>query len=55
MSDKLDLYELKMDFFNKGGPEEDLLFVCNFNIPLEVAGTLDIFEKIQYIRTLVCG
>ena len=35
--------------------EEFLLFVCNFNMDLEMSGTLKYGAKIQYLCTLVYG
>ena len=58
MSQKSDLYELKMVLFDNGEPEEFLLFIRNFNITLEASGTLlsganilllDILIRIPYI------
>ena len=54
-SEKAHLYELKMSLFDSVKPEEFLLFVKNFNMTLEVLGTLVAGAKIQYIHTLVCG
>ena len=47
MSEKLDLYEFKMDLFDNGYPEEFLLFFCNLNMTLELSGTLKADENIQ--------
>ena len=52
---KLDLYEFKMSLFDHGDPEEFMLFVRNFNMPLAATGMLDMDSNIQYPRTLVCG
>ena len=54
-SEKLDLYECKMDLFDNVHPEELLLFIRNFNMTMEESGTLNSGVKIQYLCTLVCG
>ena len=54
-SEKSDLDNFKMVLFGNGDPEEFLLFVCNFNMALEVSGTFKSGAKIQYIFTLVHG
>ena len=54
-SEKSDLDNFKMVLFGNGYPEEFLLFVCNFNMALEVSGTFKSGAKIQYIFTLVHG
>ena len=35
--EKLDIYELKMDFFDIGEPQDFLLFVRNFQITFEAS------------------
>ena len=55
MSEKSDLYEIKMALFDNGEPEELLLFICNFCMTLEASGTLKAGAKIQYLCTLVHG
>ena len=54
-SEKLDMYEFKISLFDNGNSWESLLFVQNFNIMLEAAGTLGSNSKIQYFRTLLRG
>ena len=44
-----------MALFKNSGPEDFLLFVCNFNINLEESGMLQAGAKIQYFHTLVHG
>ena len=34
-TEKMDMYEFKMDFLDNGNPEELLLFIINFNMDLE--------------------
>ena len=46
-SEKLDLYEFKMDLFDNGKMEEFLLFIRNFNTALKVSGTIKSGAKIQ--------
>ena len=53
MSQNSDLYEPKMALFDQGDPEEFLLFISNFNMNLEVPGTLKSGTNIQYLRTIV--
>ena len=36
-SSTLDLYEFRIYLFDNGGPEEFLLFVCNFDMTLTVS------------------
>ena len=55
MTEKLDLYELKMALFDNGNPEEFLLFIGNFQMNLEASRTLTSGAKIQYIYMLVHG
>ena len=54
-SEKLYLYQLKMALFDNGDPEEFLLFILNFNMTIEVQGTLKSGAKIQYILTMLHG
>ena len=51
-SEKSDLYEIKMAFFDNKEPEEFLLFIRNFNMTIEVYVILKYRAKIQYICTL---
>ena len=51
-SEKSNLYELKMAFFDKGEPEDLLLVIRNFNITLKASGTLKSGTNIQYLHTL---
>ena len=44
-----------MTFFDKGEPEELLLFIINFQITLEASWTITDDAKIQHIYTLVRG
>ena len=46
-SDNSDLYEFKMALFNNGNLEEFLLFICNFNMTLKAAETLETAAKVQ--------
>ena len=46
-SDKLDIYEFKMDLFKNGNPEELLFFVCNSNMTHAVEVTLETATKAQ--------
>ena len=55
MSEKLDLYDLKMSLFHNGKPEVFLLFISNSIMTLEVSGTLKAGANIQYLSTMVCG
>ena len=45
-SEKLDLYEFKMDLFDNGEPEEFLLFVLNFNTTLAASVTIETDSKV---------
>ena len=54
-SEKSNLYELKMDLFDNGNPDEFLLFIHNFNTTLEEPGTLKAGANIQYLHTLLRG
>ena len=54
-SDKLDIYEFKMDLFHNSYLEEFLLLIYNFNMTLKASGTLETAAKVQYLRTLVRG
>ena len=54
-SQKSDLHELKMAFFDNGEPEEFLLFIRNFNMNLEASGMLVDIAKIQHLRTILRG
>ena len=55
MSEKLDIYELKMTLFDNSKLEEFLLFVQNLQMTLEVSGMFAASAKIQYLRTLLRG
>ena len=55
MSQKLNLYKLKMAQFDNGKLEKFLLLIRNFNITLDASGTLVTSAKIQLLRTLVHG
>ena len=44
-----------MTLFDNIDPEEFLLFIRNFNVTLEVSGTLVAGAEIQYLPTLLCG
>ena len=44
-----------MDLFENWDPGELLLFVCNFNMILDVSDILMAGTKIQYLCTLVRG
>ena len=52
---KLDLYQFKMIFFDNGYPEDFLLFIRNFNMAHEASGTILSGLKIQYLCTMVHG
>ena len=54
-SEKSDLHKLKMDLLYNGDPEEALLFIWNFQMILEVSGTLAESAKIHNICTLLHG
>ena len=54
-SDKLDLYEFNMVFFTNGDPEYFLLFVRNYNMTPKMSRMIEIYAKVQYLCTLVCG
>ena len=51
---KLDLYQFKMIFFDNGYPEEFFYLIRNFNMTIEASGMLVDGLKIQYLCTLVC-
>ena len=44
-----------MALFGNGKMGEFLLFVCNFQMTLGASGMIATGEKIQYLRTLLCG
>ena len=48
-------YEFKMYFFDKGEPEEFLLFVRNFQMIIEYSGIIAARTNIQYLFTLLHG
>ena len=53
-SEKLNLYELKMAFFDNNDPEELLLFVCNFNMTLKKSVTLQLAQRFnKFVRCYV--
>ena len=52
--EKLYIYEFKRALFDNSDLEEFLLFIRNFNMTLEVSGTLLDGAKIQYLHTVVC-
>ena len=54
-SEKSDLYKFKIALFDKGNPEEFLLFVKNLKMMLKVLGMLSASTKRKYLRTLLCG
>ena len=45
-----DAYELKMALFNKGKPEDFLLFVRNLKMTIDASGTLTANAKLPYLR-----
>ena len=53
MSEKSDMYESKMDFFDNGNPEEFLLFVKKFMMTLDASGILTSDSNIQCIYTVL--
>ena len=55
MSQKSDLYKLKMDLFDNGDAEEFLLFIRNFNMNPEASRTLRSDAKTQYLCTMISG
>ena len=54
-SEKSDMYELKMSFFDNGKSWELLLFVQNLNMMLEEQGNIAANKKLQYLCTILCG
>ena len=51
MSAKLDIFELKMDFFDNSELEELLLFIGKFQMTLEASGTLaDVAQFSIFVR-----
>ena len=55
MSSTSELYEFKISLFEHGDPEEFLLFICNFNMDIAAAGTLDMDVKTQYLCMIFRG
>ena len=51
ISENLDMYEIKMTFFESGDPEDLLLFLQNFNMMFDASGTLTPNTKLQYLHT----
>ena len=43
-----------MAFFDNVNPEEFLLFIRNFQITLEVSGTLSAIANMHYLFMLIC-
>ena len=54
ISEKLDLYELKIALFDNDNLEYVLLYVCNVHTTIYSLGTLDPTAKAKYLRTIVC-
>ena len=50
-----DFYEFRMSLFKNDKPEEFLLFINNFNMPIVVSGTLDTGMRIKSPCTLFYG
>ena len=48
-------YELKIDTFKKGRPEELLKIMNNFNTSIDGTGTISAYGRINYLHTLLCG
>ena len=46
---------MKMTLFGNAKPVKLLLFVRNFNIKIELPGTITVSMKLQYLRTLLHG
>ena len=55
MSEKSNLYEIKMSLFDNGNPEGFFLFIHNFNMTIKATGTLKYDANIQKLGTLVRG
>ena len=53
--EKLYMSEFKMSLFENEKTEEFLLFMQNFNMKLNVSGTLEANEKIQYLLNILRG
>ena len=54
-SEKLEIYEFKMAFFDNRQPGYFLLFIRNFNRTLKASGTLKYGTKVQCLRIMVRG
>ena len=54
-SEKLEIYEFKMAFFDNRQPGYFLLFIRNFNRTLKASGTLKSGTKVQWLRMMVRG
>ena len=55
-SEKLYMYEFKIDFFDNGKPEDFLLLlVHNYNMSLNAPGTVSENPKLQYLCNLLHG
>ena len=54
MSEKLDLYELKMALFDDVKPERFFLFMRNFKMTIDASGMLTANSKLRYLRTILC-
>ena len=54
-SEKSDMYEFIMAFFENGYPEEFIFFQRNYKKSLDISGTLEVTVKIQYLRTFIDG
>ena len=54
-SEKSDLCEFKMYFFDNSKPEEFLLFIHKFNMTIKALEIIKAGVNIQYLRTLVRG
>ena len=54
-SEKLDMYEFKMDLFDNCKPEQFLLLVSNIKMELEVSGIITSNTKLQFLCNLLFG
>ena len=48
-------YEFKMTIFENGSPEEILQFLTNVKKSIKETVTTAVLERINFIRTLLCG
>ena len=55
MSEKMDMYELKLSLFDNSEQEELLLFLQDFNMTLEALGDFLDNEQLRYLHTILHG